>query len=156
MFCVKCGKQLEEGHAFCPNCGTPQQNNDSPTNKVVEQQIESKTTKTSSRKKVIGITMIAIILIFVGFIIFSGASGNKIVGKWTDTNNEVVLSFDKDNTGEMVSGGWAVKFTWQYNQTTKALNLDFDMMNLPGKLKYNSQNDTLVFMDGDVLHRVKQ
>ena len=22
MFCTKCGKQLEEGTAFCPNCGT--------------------------------------------------------------------------------------------------------------------------------------
>ena len=23
MYCTKCGKQIQEGQCYCPNCGTP-------------------------------------------------------------------------------------------------------------------------------------
>lgn len=173
MFCVKCGKELEDGYTFCPNCGTPQQNNVVSQVEKTPKQAESITINKNILKKGILIAVVAAVLICVVLAISSLSSGKdnvstqntttavskqktaEVVGKWKDEDSTVVFTLDKDNTGEMVSGGWAVKFTWQYNQTTKALNLDFDMMNLPGKLKYDSQSDTLVFMDGDVLHRVK-
>ena len=81
-----------------------------------------------------------------------------MVGKWekADNSDNVVLSINKDNTGEMVSGGWAGKFTWEYSNSTRELTLDFEMLDLPGQLTYNAKDDTLVFKDGDVLIRAKK
>lgn len=172
MFCIKCGKELEDGYTFCPNCGTPQQNNVVSQTEKTSKQTESITINKSILKKGILIAVVVIILICVVFTISSLSSGKEnvgtqnttsavskqktveVVGKWKDEDSTVVFTLDKDNTGEMVSGGWAIKFTWEYNKSTRALTLDFDMLDLPGKLTYNSKDDTLVFTDGSVLTRV--
>lgn len=36
MFCCKCGNKLQEGQAFCPKCGEPMANQDSPKEILVE------------------------------------------------------------------------------------------------------------------------
>lgn len=38
MFCEKCGKEIEEGSQFCPNCGQKQEGSVEQTEKVQEQQ----------------------------------------------------------------------------------------------------------------------
>ena len=172
MFCVKCGKELEDGYTFCPNCGTPQKHNIVPQVEKTAKQTESITISKSILKKGILIAAVAIVLICVVFAISSLSSGKEnvgtqktttavskqqtveVVGKWKDEDSTVVFTLDKDKTGEMVSGGWAIKFTWEYNKSTRALSLDFDMLDLPGKLTYNAKNDTLVFTDGSILTRI--
>lgn len=160
MFCPKCGRQLEEGTSFCPNCGTAQQSN------VTNKQTDSVSISKSSLKKGILIAFVTIVLLCAGFAFLSTSFGEKsietlgtakVVGKWekADNSDNVVLSINKDNTGEMVSGGWAVKFTWEYSNSTRELTLDFEMLDLPGQLTYNAKDDTLVFKDGDVLIRAK-
>ena len=160
MFCPKCGRQLEEGTSFCPNCGTAQQSN------VTNKQTDSVSISKSSHKKGILIAFVTIVLLCAGFAFLSTSFGEKstgtlgtakVVGKWekADNSDNVVLSINKDNTGEMVSGGWAVKFTWEYSNSTRELTLDFEMLDLPGQLTYNAKDDTLVFKDGDILRRVK-
>lgn len=165
MFCPKCGRQLEEGTSFCPNCGTAQQSN------VTNKQTDSVSISKSSLKKGILIAFVTIVLLCAGFAFLSTSFGDKntgtqgtatigtakVVGKWekADNSDNVVLSINKDNTGEMVSGGWAVKFTWEYSNSTRELTLDFEMLDLPGQLTYNAKDDTLVFKDGDILRRVK-
>lgn len=165
MFCPKCGRQLEEGISFCPNCGTAQQSN------VTNKQTDSVSISKSFLKKGILVAVVTIVLLCAGFAFLSTSFGDKntgtqgtatigtakVVGKWekADNSDNVVLSINKDNTGEMVSGGWAVKFTWEYSNSTRELTLDFEMLDLPGQLTYNAKDDTLVFKDGDILRRVK-
>ena len=165
MFCPKCGRQLEEGTSFCPNCGTAQQSN------VTNKQTDSVSISKSFLKKGILVAVVTIVLLCAGFAFLSTSFGDKntgtqgtatigtakVVGKWekADNSDNVVLSINKDNTGEMVSGGWAVKFTWEYSNSTRELTLDFEMLDLPGQLTYNAKDDTLVFKDGDVLIRAK-
>ena len=160
MFCPKCGRQLEEGTSFCPNCGTAQQSN------VTNKQTDSVSISKSALKRGNLIAFVTIVLLCAGFAFLSTSFGEKstgtlgtakVVGKWekADNSDNVVLSINKDNTGEMVSGGWAVKFTWEYSNSTRELTLDFEMLDLPGQLTYNAKDDTLVFKDGDVLIRAK-
>ena len=155
MFCIKCGKELEYGYTFCPNCGTPQQNNVVSQTKKTSKQTESITIYKSILKKGILIAVVAIILICVVLAISSLSSGKEeVVGKWKDEDSTVVFTLDKDNTGEIASGSFSIKFTWEYNKSNRALTLDFDMLDSLGKLTYNSKDDTLVFTDGTVLTRV--
>lgn len=51
MFCTKCGKQLEEGTAFCPNCGTAQNGAESPAPDMDCPPPESPAVSKKARKK---------------------------------------------------------------------------------------------------------
>ena len=51
MFCTKCGKQLEEGTAFCPNCGTAQNSAEIPAPDIACQQPESTAVSKKGKKK---------------------------------------------------------------------------------------------------------
>ena len=170
MFCVKCGKEIENGYSFCPNCGAACQGNAAPVTDSVSQPSEKMVTGKHIPKKGILISVIVIILILVGVFFLLGKSSDsdraaekisepaklEVVGKWTTSNDtsNVYILINEDHTGEMESGGWAVKFTWKYTESNHKLNLDFEMMDLPGKLTYNPKDDTLIFTDGDVLRRV--
>ena len=161
MFCVKCGKQLAEGTSFCPDCGTPLHQENS-TQQAAKQQ-------TGSKNKTIAIVIAVIIIICLCIANSSGSSGNTavssgntaaqsvkadpVIGKWTDENAEVVLHIYKDHTGELVSGGWAVKCSWEYNASNQVLTLDFDVLNQPGKVTYNPVKDTLVLSGDTTLYR---
>ena len=162
MFCKKCGKQLDEETLFCPNCGTPQRDSDTPTRQVTNQQ-------TDSKKKIIAIAVAVIILIGLWIANSNGISSNAttsnattskvtetipVIGKWTDANAEVFLYVYEDHTGEMVSGGWSVKCSWEYNKSNNVLTLDFDVLNKPGDVTYNPVKDTLVLAEGSTLFRV--
>lgn len=71
MFCYKCGKQLEEGTAFCPDCGTAQNREianpvNAPketSNPNVPQQIDN----TYSTLAIIGFVISLISLVFNPF-----------------------------------------------------------------------------------------
>lgn len=80
----------------------------------------------------------------------------EVVGKWTadDGKSKVYISLNKDYSGEMESEGIAFKFTWEYDESTRGVTIDFEAVDLPGKLTYNPKDDTLIFGDGRVLNRV--
>lgn len=167
MFCVKCGKQLEEGTFFCPDCGTPLHNHDNSKQQVAKQQ-------TGSKNKTVAIVIAVVIIICLCIANSSRTSGNTttassgtsgnaatvkpinaepVIGKWTDEKAEVVLHLYKDHTGELVSGGWAVKCSWKYNDSNQVLTLEFDILNQPGKVTYNPVKDTLILSEGSTLFR---
>ena len=79
-----------------------------------------------------------------------------VVGKWTATNetSRVYIDLNEDHTGEMESEGISFKFTWEYDNATNDVTIDFQAVSLPGKLTYVPENDTLVFLDGTILSRV--
>lgn len=80
----------------------------------------------------------------------------EVVGDWTATNetSRVYISLNEDYTGEMESEGIAFKFTWKYDKSTYDVTIDFEAVNMPGKLTYHPEDDTLIFLDGTVLSRV--
>lgn len=67
MFCSKCGKQLEEGQNFCPNCGTAQQGTVVSSLNTTVQQSENPTTNTMA---VVGFVLglISLLIDFFGLI----------------------------------------------------------------------------------------
>lgn len=67
MFCSKCGKQLEEGQNFCPNCGTAQQVTVVSSSNTNIQQSENPTTNTMA---VVGfvVGLISLLIDFFGII----------------------------------------------------------------------------------------
>ena len=80
----------------------------------------------------------------------------EVVGTWTAHNgsSRVYISLNEDYTGEMEAEGIAFKFTWEYDKSTHDVTIDFEAVSLPGKLTYNPQDDTLIFLDGTILSRV--
>ena len=162
MFCVKCGTQLEDGYTFCPNCGTAQQHNEALIVDTASPKNESITINKSTFKKGILIAIIAVVLICIGFAVFSGSSDNKavdvpktsskvtteekkvdVVGKWQEKNTpSVYMTLNKDNTGEMTSGGWAVKLNWTYSKSNHTVTLNVTGMNSMTAI-YNPKDDTI-------------
>ncbi len=65
MYCKKCGKQIDEGAAFCPKCGTP-------VKESAGAQKEEKGRKTAGRKRIAAGAVIAIAAIALLVIIISG------------------------------------------------------------------------------------
>lgn len=67
MFCSKCGKSLEEGQNFCPNCGTAQQSTVSTTLNNTVQRAENPTTNTMA---VVGfvVGLLSLLIDFFGII----------------------------------------------------------------------------------------
>lgn len=81
----------------------------------------------------------------------------EVVGTWkgSDGSSEVYIYLNEDHTGAMEAGGIALKFAWVYNEYANLVTLVFEVVDLPGKLTYHPENDTLVFPDGiPVLSRV--
>lgn len=112
-------------------------------------------------KKGILIAVIAVVLISVCVAIFSGGSNGTasitktadVVGKWQEKDTPTVyLTLDKDNTGEMSSGGWAVKLNWTYSKTTNVVTMEINGLG-SSTVTYNPKNDTLS-RDGVVFVRV--
>ena len=62
MFCYKCGKQLEEGTAFCPDCGAAQ-NKEVVTNTNIPQKDDN----TDNALSIIGFVISLISLVFNPF-----------------------------------------------------------------------------------------
>jgi len=60
MYCSKCGKELQEGVAFCDGCGTQQK----AVTEVESQQVTGKETKVVERNK--ALFVIGIILVVLG------------------------------------------------------------------------------------------
>lgn len=155
MFCIKCGIPLDDEVFFCPNCGTALHRNDNYVNEIVNPPVDNMPAKSTSKKKKIIVATIAALLICIGIVFHYGFSGNKIIGEWVDSNNEMFFSFYKDNTGEVASDfGFAVKFTWHYNQTDNTLTLDMDLFNSLGEFELKFENDTLIAPDGTIFHRI--
>lgn len=162
MFCVKCGKELEDGYTFCPNCGAAQQNNVTPLPNTAHKEIESITINKRFLKKGILIAVIAVVLISVCVTIFSENSNSNtlsttktadVVGKWQEKDTpSVYLTLEKDNTGEMSSGSWAIKLNWTYSKTSNVVTLEISGMG-SSTATYNPQNDT-ISRDGVVFVRV--
>ena len=144
MYCTKCGKQLEEGTAFCPNCGTAQNGAESPAPDMDCPPPESPAVSKKGKKKGILIAILAIVLAGVCIAVFLGTRGDAIVGKWHDLDNPTVyMNLKSDHTGEMVSGGWAVKFTWDYDKASRLMSYDFSGLNISGTMQYDPDTDTL-------------
>lgn len=67
MYCSKCGKNLEEGQNFCPNCGTPKDSTaSSPQNNTVQQEENPSTNIMAVVGFVVG--LISILIDFFGII----------------------------------------------------------------------------------------
>ena len=144
MFCTKCGKQLEEGTAFCPNCGTAQNSAEIPAPDIACQQLESTAVSKKGKKKGLLFAILAIVLVGVCIAVFWGTRGDEVAGKWHDLDNPTVyMNLKKDHTGEMVSGEWAVKFTWDYNKASRMMSYDFSGLNISGTMRYDPDTDTL-------------
>lgn len=162
MFCPKCGRQLEEGISFCPNCGTAQHYNATPSPNIAQTKTEGITISKSFLKKGILIVIMAVVLISVCVTLFSRGADKKvagtqntssstvdtiktpvIVGKWQEKDTpSVYLTLNKDNTGEMSSGGWAVKLNWSYSKTTNAVTMEIPGMG-SSTATYNPKDDTI-------------
>ena len=67
MFCIKCGKQLEEGTSFCPSCGTSQESIATPPVSNSYQPQESASTNTMA---IVGfvVSIISLLINFWGII----------------------------------------------------------------------------------------
>lgn len=173
MFCVKCGKELEDGYTFCPNCGTPQLHNATPTVEMISPTPKSITIKKVFLKKGILIAIAAVVVICIVLAIFSGDSSKStaaaplaasnttttatktvdVVGKWQEKDmTSVYLTLNKDNTGEISSGSYAVKLNWTYSKNTNTVTLEIPGMG-SSSVTYNPQKDTIT-RDGVVFVRV--
>ena len=158
MFCVKCGKELEDGYTFCPACGTPLQNTATP---AARQQSDNITISKHFLKKWIPIVIAAILLICIGIAVFVAFSSKEaaeappatakaavqktveVVGKWQEKNTpSVYMTLNKDHTGEMSSGGWAIKLNWTYSESTHTVTLNVSGMNAM-TATYNPKDDTI-------------
>ena len=147
MFCSKCGRQLDEEHAFCPSCGTARSSEAVQLSDTVDQQPASVAVKTSSKKKIILISSIcvvaAIVLICLATAVLGGNSGNKVVGKWQAKDTpSVYMTLNKDNTGEMSSGGISIKLNWTYSKSTNVITLSVVGVDT-FTVKYNPKSDTI-------------
>ena len=148
MFCVKCGKQLDDGNAFCPYCGAARASEIVQMPDTVDQQITGADVKNGSKKKIvlissISIVVVALVLVCLAVAVLGGGSGNKVVGKWQATNSPTVyMTLNKDNTGEMSSGGISIKLNWTYSKSTNTITL-----NVVGAdtftVRYNPESDTI-------------
>lgn len=172
MFCANCGKELDEDYTFCPNCGTARQSNETPSPNITQKNTESITINKSLLKKGIVILLMVVILtsVCVAFL-FRGVDKNatgvhsmgsnsvntvktaEIVGKWQEKETpSVYLTLNKDNTGEMSSGGWAIKLNWTYSKKTNAVTMEINGMGSSTAI-YDPINDT-ISRDGVVFVRV--
>ena len=74
----------------------------------------------------------------------------EIVGKWQEKETpSVYLTLNKDNTGEMSSGGWAIKLNWTYSKKTNAVTMEINGMGSSTAI-YDPINDT-ISRDGVVI-----
>lgn len=65
MYCIKCGKKLDEGNRFCTNCGQPVDNkNNTYIKQTVQVKRKEQTSGTAIASLVIGIISFAISFIF--------------------------------------------------------------------------------------------
>jgi len=76
-----------------------------------------------------------------------------IVGTWTasDGDSRVYIYLNEDYSGEMEAGGISLKYTWEYDESTRVVTIHFEAVNLPGKLTYHPEDDTLAFPDRNII-----
>lgn len=155
MFCTKCGTSLEDDVHFCPVCGTAQTIGETVNPKPIMPQTEPAMPKKPTKKKLIFISVIAIVLILVGIFAYSKASGSDIVGTWliTSDDSNVYMVFNRDHSGEMKSGAWSVKYEWRYNATNHKIAIDTDILTNPFNMSYDPHSDT-ISQNGVTLIRV--
>lgn len=154
--------QLEDGYTFCPNCGTAQQHTTTPTVDTTSSKSESFTFKKVLHEKGKLIPIISVVLICIVLAIIVGISGNgtaetptassnittvaktvEVVGKWQEKNTpSVYMTLNKDGTGEISSGGIAVKLNWTYSKSTDTVTLNVSGMNSM-TVKYNPKDDSM-------------
>lgn len=77
----------------------------------------------------------------------------KVVGTWTasDGDSRVYIYLNEDYSGEMEAGGISLKYTWEYDESTQVVTIHFEAVNLPGKLTYHPEDDTLAFPDRNII-----
>ena len=110
--------------------------------------------------------VLSLILVFVVFLSLCACGTNtavqnavsdkktvEVVGKWTaaDGNSRVYIYLNEDYTGEMEAGGISLKYTWEYDESTRVVTINFEAVNLPGKLTYQPEDDTLAFPDRNII-----
>lgn len=147
MFCVKCGKEVEDGVLFCPNCGTAVQG---VKVKDSEMPCQKETNKKGINKKHIAVIAVSVLVVCLCIAIFSMIGGSKepevkipdVVGEWKDLDEpSLLITLNEDETGKVESGGWAYNFTWDYNSSSHKLTLY--VLGSSGTLTYNPANDTI-------------
>lgn len=152
MFCVKCGKQVEDEALFCPNCGTVVQSvkmEDSVSSNQKNNEMSHQNKKGMNKKR-IAVIVGSILVVCLCIAIFSLIGGSKepeikepsVVGQWKDLDEpSLLITLNEDETGAVESGGWAYNFTWDYNSSSHKLTLY--VLGSSGILTYNPANDTI-------------
>lgn len=162
MFCVKCGKEVEDGALFCPNCGTAVQSvkaedSEMPNQKDEEMSCQKEINKKGMNKKHIAVIAVSVLVVCLCIAIFSMIGGSKapdVVGQWKDLDDPSLLfTLNEDKTGTLESGGWAYNFPWDYNSSSHKLTLY--VLGKAGTLTYNPVKDT-ISGNGTTLVRVNK
>ena len=139
MFCFNCGKQIPDGSAFCPECGTKLTapvTQAAPTAPVTQAAPTApasyaaapvKTKKGMSKGALIGIiaAAVAVIAAAVILILMLGSPKHKLVGTWTTEDESFKITFKSNGKGSFDEGGDSADFKWSIGKNKK-LVIDFE------------------------------
>ena len=109
MYCQKCGKENQEGTAFCCGCGAPLSNNeethqksssDELINMVVKQQ------KKKKRRRTIGLCILVAVVIFGVFASVYAPIMLRESQMEDASGNYVFTKYYKNGVWTQVTGGW--------------------------------------------------
>lgn len=133
MYCKKCGKQIEDGAAFCPKCGTPTQANASALK-------EEKGRKTTGRKQIAIGAAAAVAVIVLMVVIFSGKK-DGYSGYYTCVTamNYYAIQID----GDKITGYGSGTLPYHEGYLSTAENCAYANFNDADWSRYNSFTITL-------------
>lgn len=99
MFCEKCGTQIRENCAFCPNCGSKLNNTSSPLNPIVEKPKKKKGGKIA----VIVCTIVLVVAIILGALwILSKKNNDRNNNDASNTSTETSQGISNEETIEHI------------------------------------------------------
>lgn len=126
MFCPKCGNEVQEGSAFCGNCGAGIAGKVPNTAGVATAAATVATTKAGKKKGPIAIVaaiVVVAIAVVIGVNVLGGASGVAVKDS-TEAYTWEELSKISEEIGRARDEGAAVEIAKKYNLTTKDGKLD--------------------------------